>query len=450
MATTLLWTCVALLTMLAAGAGVTLLLTTPRQRLDAARLLAWSILLGAGTLSLVHFLAGAALRGWGLRLAVTAACLILVTWGARAARHRGVTFTWGAPRGPLEHLMLAVVAAEVALVWWVSFRTSLSWDGLMIFDTKARLAFENGGAVPLAYFSDRYRAWTHPDYPLFLPMIMAWLYGWLGRVDQEAAKVVPPLFFMAAAGLLYAATRSRRRWLLAPLLPAAVPLVVIGDGSASSGLGDFPLAAAYLACLLCLLDEDRPLAERLPLLAGLAALLPWIKQEGALLFCCTLVLASLTTRERRLRVLGRLAWPGLLVFAVWRVFLAYSQAIVGQAFLPIRPSTLMANLARVLEIVPGVLAEMGKTGFWGWFWPAVLFALPPLLPREWRRAQWLLFAAILMPLSLYSAIYIFSAWNPMMLHLTNSMPRLLVQLSLPAMLALSAAATAFLGLKERG
>jgi hypothetical protein len=59
-----------------------------------------------------------------------------------------------------------------------------------------------------------------------------------------------------------------------------------------------------------------------------------------------------------------------------------------------------------------------------------------------------LFAAMLLPLSLYSAIYIFSAWNPMMLHLTNSMPRLLVQLSLPGMLALSAAAMGLLGLKE--
>jgi hypothetical protein len=136
------------------------------------------------------------------------------------------------------------------------------------------------------------------------------------------------------------------------------------------------------------------------------------------------------------------------VFVGWRIFLVYAHAIVGQAFLPMRPATLVANLPRVLEIVPGVLAEMGRQTYWGWFWPALVLAVPPLLPREWRRVQWLLAAAILAPLSLYSAIYIFSAWNPMMLHLTNSMPRLLVQLSLPAMLVLSGGVTALLGIGE--
>lgn len=101
----------------------------------------------------------------------------------------------------------------------------------------------------------------------------------MGRCDQGWAKLIPPLFYLAALELLY--TGGRRlgghwlRGLAAAWLLFAAPQVTTGVVGATSGNADFPLAVAYLASIVYLSDYYAT-GERgaVRLVWGLGAILP--------------------------------------------------------------------------------------------------------------------------------------------------------------------------------
>jgi hypothetical protein len=106
-------------------------------------------------------------------------------------------------------------------VWRFARRLVLGWDGLHIWEFKARLAFDNGGTVPAAYFRDVSRMWSHVDYPQYLPLTETWVYGWLraDRTKQPWWRAVPavlPRGLWAAVGRRahagYQPHAWRRRW----------------------------------------------------------------------------------------------------------------------------------------------------------------------------------------------------------------------------------------------
>src|SRR5262249_44920200 len=114
-----------------------------------------------------------------------------------------------------EVLLIAVIAIEIAIVFYLSFVHTLGWDGLLNWEIKARYAFANGGVLPAAYFSDTGRAFSHPEYPLAIPFTELWLYLWLGESNQFCAKPIFPMFYLAGTFLVaaFAARLSGRTWL---------------------------------------------------------------------------------------------------------------------------------------------------------------------------------------------------------------------------------------------
>src|SRR5258708_2504675 len=119
---------------------------------------------------------------------------------AAAARTRDTgTFFSSAALKKAPGLLVAarsiVIVLQFALLTAAAMRAPLGWDGLFNQEFKARLAFEHQpqGQLPLAYFSDTSRAWSHPTYPLLVPFAEFWIYSWLGRIDQQMVKVLFPL-----------------------------------------------------------------------------------------------------------------------------------------------------------------------------------------------------------------------------------------------------------------
>lgn len=120
--------------------------------------------------------------------------------------------------------------------------------------------------------------------------------------------------------------------LAAAALPFFVPQAVTGEGSVLSGYADFPLAVYYLAVAICLLvflqAGDR---RAVGLLGFLAALTPWVKQEGTILWAC--LLAIMAVHALRLRDVRLGLWvlvPGVLLFGAWRVFLRASGSLAAR------------------------------------------------------------------------------------------------------------------------
>ncbi len=440
----LIWFTVALATLLLAGGGAALLLLPRERKVNTIELLSLAVLLGAAFVSLSSFWLGLLLSGAALQLAVTVAGLAIAAAGFTARRQLVEKLKLPSSEGAI--LMLAALAAQAGLVIWLSVSTPLGWDAQFSWEIKARIACLSGGVIPISYFSDLTRTWSSPDYPLFLPLTQAWFYSWLGECYQGMIKLVFPLFYLAALGLLY--TGGLRfggrhiHGLFSSLLLFFLPLAVLGnEGSVSSGYADFPLAVVYLAAVLYLLEYwESEKVGALRLLACLSAVLPWVKQDGLVLWLCLMGLMAVKLLPRKqFKLFLLVALPGILLFGPWMAFLKLVNAFTAQAFHPLTPARLWSNLGRLPFILQAVAREIVNWKHWALLWPGLLLALPLFRTSQRRKQAAVLFIAVIVPILCYSGVYLFSNWNPFTDHVNSSLSRLLLQVSLVPLLMMGLA-----------
>lgn len=436
---------IALLSIFSAGLGISLLLATNRPK-GGAELFGLSFLFGSAVVSLFLFILGFLLSGSVLRWSVTFLCVAIGMIGINRSKPFKTFQIW--PEDSVEKCLLALSVFQISLVSWLSFGRVLGWDGLFNFESKARLAFLNGGVLPMEMFSDPSRSWTLQSYPLMLPLTESWLYLWLGREDQQLVKILFPMFFASALGLLNGGNRllgvSSWKRLVAPLLILTVPLLLIGEGSASSGYADFPLAVVYLAAVIYLLDfwRNGDLAA-LRLAGAIAACGCWLKQEGAVLWFCVTAIATIflitkTAKRREWLALVKASLPGLLIVAVWQLFVRFMSLPEIKQFSSVNPNSLQNNLWRVPVVVRAELLQLANWQYWGLMWLLVAATIVLSIWRRESKGFFVLPLAILLPFSIYSSVYIFSIWPSFVTHLESSFPRLLIHISLTAVLMVGA------------
>ncbi len=415
----------ALVLLLSAGLGVTSFLASERDQLGPGETAALTFLFGATFISLVSFLLGFVLSGLVLRLvvAISTGCLGIIGV-RRISRHRSVRLK--RPRGR-DWLWCGVLILQSLIVFWLSLRLSLGFDGLFLWEAKARLIFVSGGGIAPEYIRANQFEIAHPYYPLFLPFVESWFYGFLGRPHQGWLKLVLPLFYVAAVGLL-ARNRLNRSYLPAVML-FFVPVFLI---RVTSGEADFPLAVFYLGASLYFLDYLKTGNSRLLLIAGaFAAVLPWVKREGAILFAVLMIVGAVRFfSERSMRNLIVLAAPGLLWLGFWRLFLAVVGAPDDLNYFPATPRMLIANVSRIPEIAREASREFFRWRMWSILW------MVPLRGFLNLKQCWVWMLLTLSPLMIYAAIYIFSAWVPWLSHLHASYSRLMTHVALVALLGL--------------
>ena len=415
----------ALVLLLSAGLGITSFLASERDQLGPGETAALVFLFGATFISLISFLLGFLLSGLALRLiiGITSAGLGIVGV-RRISRDRPLRMK--RPRGR-DWIWCGVLILQSLIVFWVSLRLSLGFDGLFLWEAKARLIFMSGGGMAPEYFRASQSEIIHPYYPLFLPFVESWFYGLLGRPHQGWLKLVLPLFYVAAVGLL-ARNRLNRSYLPAVML-FFVPVFLF---RVTSGEADFPLAVFYLGACLYFLDYLKTGNSRLLLIAGaFAAVLPWVKREGAILFSVLVIVGVVRFfSERSIRHLIVLAVPGLLWLGFWRLFLAVVGAEVDVNYYPVTPRTLIANLSRVPEIARETSREFFRWRMWSILWIVPLRGFLNLK----QCGVWMFLT--LSPLMIYAGIYIFSTWLPWLTHLQASYSRLMTHVALVALLGL--------------
>lgn len=337
-----------------------------------------------------------------------------------------------------------LASLQLVAVGAITLGTPLGWDGLWVWEYKARILFLAKGGLPFAYMTDPTRVWSHSEYPLLLPYLEAWLYAWVGRPDQVLVKWVFPPLYAATMGLLYAGVLrlggTRRYALVAGLLWFFVPIALFGPGSLASGYADGVVGAYYLASAVYLLDYVRNRnARALWLVAVLAATLPWIKNEGAILWAC-LTAVTLVVGLTRRTVLPGLAvgLPGLGVLVSWKALLAMLRVSHGHDFLPVTAKTLAEHWSRLGEIAVWMAGEMIRLPSWGALWP--VFAAALVLPGLWRSQELraALGALVLLPLAAYTSLFIFTKWA-LLEHMEAAAPRLLLQVAPVALLGVALA-----------
>ncbi len=423
----------ALAVVFAAGIGITDLLIGRNS--GYSKLERWSLawLFGTGAVSLMLWLAGFVVSGdVRLRIVVVLASSTVAYLGGKTARQR--TPQIRGTRTIIDRTLFAIVLCEIVAVFVMSSRHGLGWDGLLNWEIKARYVFLNGGVMPAAYFGSVSRAFSHPEYPLFIPLTETWLYLWLGEANQFWAMTLFPVFYAAGAFLLAAITTrvsgSQRAGGLAAALLFFVPYLHTGGGRVISGYADFPLSICYLATVGYLASAARDnSAAAFRLFVASTALLPWMKREG-LILCVTAAACAviLFWRRRPMRQWLFGFAPALVIAAAWRLYLYTMHVRPPLDFVSISFTSIAASSNRIGPIAAMTFRELASVSHWSVFWLLVLAALLISACRKPDRQTVALGFAIVAPLVLYCSTYLFSAWPSIAAHVTGSMPRLALQL----------------------
>ncbi len=411
-----------------------MLLRPHASRPDTCGACGTALILGAGLVSLSSFCLGFLIQGAPLRCAVTGVCLGTAGYAWKRRNWRLPAFPGFLCTAP-GTIVLALVAVPVGFVTWYSlYRESLDWDGLFNWESKAKVAFLHGGAIPVQYYTSNYD-FFHRTYPPLLPLLESWINGFLGRMDQSTIKLIGPYFYLAVALLLLSAAKRTSQWrwsgtfTLIPFL--LVPALLIGQGSASSGYADFALSAVYVCAVVHCVEYWRTRSMASARLLGLsAALLPFTKADGIVpLLCLAVAIAPLVVRGRNWNLGTWAILPGFGLWLSWSVFLS-SLGVPREAdFARFTPAVFVSNLDRARPLLLWTMEELTALRRWSLLWLLVSAAFSYLaLARE--KSRWYPWAATVgLPLLLYPCVYFFSAWDSTEMHVRVSLPRLFVHIA---------------------
>jgi hypothetical protein len=415
---------IATLTTASAGFGVTMLIARARPSISECFALTW--LFGTAAVSLSLWTGGLLLRAAALQMTVTVICLALGGLGLYQWRRFPATRRASSLAG-IEIVFIALFALEWISMFWLSFHRVLEWDGLFVFEVKARYAFLNGGVVPTSFFRDVPRSFTNPSYPLLLPLTETWFYLWMGDCNQFWIRLIFPLWYGCAMLLLLLAsedlTGSRLiAWIVVLLFPL-VPIVHDRGGGFQSGFCDAPLSTVYLGTIFYLLRFVRDGSRQaMAFFIALGATLPWLKPEGVILWVVVSIFGAAAIRK------WQDSWPtvtlaflpGLGVISLWMIFLAAVHALPERDF-AIHLATLHNSFQRTGGVLFQFFIELFRRD-WDIFWLLPAGALVAVVRRR-NKCELMTACFLVIPLLCYCAGYIFSAVPDYRWHMKTSLGR---------------------------
>lgn len=374
---------------------------------------------------------------FAVALAMLALCYSLFRAGRclAARRARWANVLASQPAGPRSILRLMIVSGlliEIIAIAFATLSTDLGWDGIMNFGIKAKIFFLEGG-VPLSYFSDLSRTWTHLNYPLLVPLMEAWVYRFAGQVDERQLMIIFFCFFLSLLGLFYAALRRRHSQLYSlvfAVILCATPFVL---RMTASGYADLPLATLILAASIYLYSwlQGRR-TDDLVLASVLAAQCVWVKREGLVfwLVCLAAVAAwSIFSQPNPLRQKMRVLFTYLvpvLVLAPWFGVMAWQQP-PDTDFVKLGVGAVLANINRLPVLLGLLLRELSAVERWGVLW--LLFLLVGLASRRrrWAAGDLFLLLGAATYLLVMASSYMLSSWPSYLDHAQASFDRLVFQ-----------------------
>jgi hypothetical protein len=373
-------------------------------------------------------------------------------------------YTWRrrSPAGPSLHLkkptgvqLLAFFAGLVGALFLLNFLVQWQklafekpygdWDAWAIWNLRA--AFIASGDGWLKGFSPVI-LWSHPDYPLLLPLNVARVWALLGERSVLAPVILGLLFQLSLVGLL-ATSVQLQRGALQGFLAGSVGIAVLFVSLNFRQYADIPLAYYFLAANVLLFIGDTSAGGKPgpALLAGLmtgAAL--WTKNEGWALLAAVIaarLLLDLLSRKPLARtarwfgffLLGLL--PLLLAAVYFKLTLAPPNDIIGGLSMAAIKSKLV-EVSRYQAILKAARSQFTHYG------SLALPMLPLLLgygalvgisfPKEQRGGILALFLRVAIVTGVYFMIYLLTP-NNLTWQLNTSLDRLVTQI-LPSALFL--------------
>ena len=221
-------------------------------------------------------------------------------------------------------VLLAILLLGVAL-YALRALTEPMWanDYVAIWGFKGKTFFAER-AIPDRLFRWLSLSFSHPEYPLGLPMLYAGIAFLLGRWDDHALALLFPVLQVAALSALYG--WLRRRGAGRPLALAAAALLSQFEPlyrAFTTGMAEVPLSFGMLLLGTSLADRiertDRGASRRLALAALVCTA---TKNEGLYFVAAAFLVAALSAFSRKgfaARAAVILALPAALVIAAHRL-----------------------------------------------------------------------------------------------------------------------------------
>ncbi|MEZ4225641.1 MAG: glycosyltransferase family 39 protein [Polyangiaceae bacterium] len=212
-------------------------------------------------------------------------------------------------RSLLVGLLLACALAVAAFTIQVRQAPHGGWDAWDYWNMHARFLFRGGEAWQDAFSQVPW--WTHPEYPLLLPAMVA--RGWCTLASESTLVPITLsyVFTFSSVAVLYYGVHvlvGRASALAAGILLVGTPYFVLHG---SEQYADAPLAFFFLATMVCvaLYDRDEACPRLLTLAGAFCGLSTFLKNDGLLFLLCLVVARGwLLIRRGDVRVARREAW----------------------------------------------------------------------------------------------------------------------------------------------
>jgi hypothetical protein len=290
-------------------------------------------------------------------------------------------------------------------------------DAFAIWMFKAKIvAAEPLVPIPKSFLDDPL-SYSHQDYPLGLPLVVAGVYASIGRDDELLGKTPFLLVYLSLVLVSYGALRRQLNRPTAAALAAmfvGMPVLVQHIGMA---VAEGPLVLMHTCCLILLLQWMQAGGRRtLAVSAAFAAFAAFTKNEGLALLPIVAVAAlvfAIFSRRRELVVdwLFAAAIAAVLIgpWIIYRTHLPRSHEDYGSKLTSI--STIAGNLPRLRELAPMFFGQLWELQTAGGIW----LVLPIAAVIGWRAfgrpAVLVLWAILLTHLTLYLATFVVTPWD---------------------------------------
>lgn len=415
-----------LLVVAAAGYAVVAAAVGPGER-HWTELAGLSFAAGAAVVPWLFFLASVAgtkpSRGGLAALAAAAAV------GLACLVYRGRLPTPSVPaprrRGPDPVMLLGGLAAVTVGFAVANVVAGATAPGLADIDAYAIWAFKAKVAslqplrpVPAALTAPGL-SYSHEDYPLGFPLLVAGAYAAAGRLDVAAGKLVLVPVYLALVGVVYAGVRRHHRRGIAVAVAAVVVAAPTLAHNARVSAAETPLVLMFAAAASLLLrwTEDGRRGDLL-LSAGFAAAAAFTKNEGLGLLpvyavAAAVVAATALDRRRRLR---DLAWAAAVAAAfvgpwlVYRLGLPKTHEDYGSKLAS--PAALLHGLPRLPSVATAFAARPFSAPQAGLLWYVLALSAAFGWRALARAPARLLWGLLLAQLGLYTLTFVVTPWDP--------------------------------------
>lgn len=191
----------------------------------------------------------------------------------------------------IEKIFLVLIICQCLHVYFYATAATFLpyWDSVSQWGFKAKVFFLES-RIPVEMFNDSSYHFLNPAYPLLLPLSETFIYKIFGAVNEGAANLISPCFFISILILFYYHIKSMSSRLAALIFTTMLAFTPYFYIRTHAGYADTILAFYLLITWYCFsLYKRENNSAAFFLTAFFAACAAWTKQEG-ILFCLVVCL----------------------------------------------------------------------------------------------------------------------------------------------------------------